>query len=146
MSRDKQIEEMAKVLNECCNRYDVQGNHLGNKCFDCECWCDTNHICCSFNTKEATALYNAGYRKASEVAELEERLADVTANWQKIHDAYTADCIEHYNKGRSEGAREIFEEMQKRFKELYEEGKMAPFQCLVKAFNETEKKYTEGER
>lgn len=68
MSRDKQIEEMAKIMNECCNRYDEQGNHLGNKCYECEEWCDTNHICCSYNTKEATALYNAGYRKASEVA------------------------------------------------------------------------------
>lgn len=69
MNEDKQIEEMAKVMNECCNRYDEQGNHLGNKCFECECWCDTNHICCSYNTKEALALYNAGYRKADEVAE-----------------------------------------------------------------------------
>lgn len=65
---EKQIEEMAKVMNECCNRYDEQGNHLGNKCFDCECWCDTNHICCSYNSKEAMALYNAGYRKAEDVA------------------------------------------------------------------------------
>lgn len=60
---DERIEEMTKIMNECCNRYDEQGNHIGNKCFDCECWCDTNHICCSYNTKEATALYNAGYRK-----------------------------------------------------------------------------------
>ena len=66
--RDKQIEEMARVMNECCNRYDEQGNHLGNKCFDCECWCDTNHICCSYNEKEATALYNAGYRKSTDLA------------------------------------------------------------------------------
>jgi hypothetical protein len=68
MNKEKQIEEMARVMNECCNRYDAQGNHLGNKCFECECWCDTNHICCSYNTKEATALYDAGYRKASDVA------------------------------------------------------------------------------
>lgn len=44
----------------------------------------------------------------------------------------------------SDVAREIFEEIQRRFKELYEEGKMAPFQCCVKAINETEKKYAEG--
>lgn len=69
MSSDKQIEEMAKVMNECCNRYDEQGNHLGNKCYECEEWSDDNNCCCSYNRKEATALYNAGYRKASEVAE-----------------------------------------------------------------------------
>ena len=63
---NKQIEEMAKVLNECCNRYDEKGNLLGNKCGSCEHWCDTNHICCSYNTKEAEALYTAGYRKQSE--------------------------------------------------------------------------------
>lgn len=69
MDKNREIEEMARVMNECCNRYDEQGNHIGNKCYECECWCDTNHICCSYNTKEALALYNAGYRKSSEVAE-----------------------------------------------------------------------------
>ncbi len=66
--KEKQIEEMAKVLNECCNFYDKNGVHLGNKCnsHDCEYWCDTNYICCSYNKKEATALYNAGYRKTTE--------------------------------------------------------------------------------
>ena len=59
----KQIEEMARVLSECCNHCDENGNHLRNKCRECEYWDDTNHVCCSFNTKEATALYNAGYRK-----------------------------------------------------------------------------------
>lgn len=68
MNGDKQIEEMAKVMNECCNRYDENGNHIGNKCYECEEWSDDNHCCCSYNTKEATALYNAGYRKASDVA------------------------------------------------------------------------------
>ena len=68
MNRDKQIEEMAKVMNECCNRYDENGNHIGNKCYECEEWSDDNHCCCSYNTKEATALYTAGYRKASELA------------------------------------------------------------------------------
>lgn len=62
----EQINDMAKVLNECCNRYDENGNHLGNKCSQCECWDDTNHLCCSYNTVEATALYNAGYRKQKE--------------------------------------------------------------------------------
>lgn len=67
---DKQIKEIAKVLDECCNFYDRNGVHLGNKCnsYDCEYWCDTNGLCCSYNKKEATALYNAGYRKIPENA------------------------------------------------------------------------------
>ena len=40
-------------------------------------------------------------------------------------------------------SRYIDAEMQARFKEIYEEGQKAPFQCLVIAFNETEMKYTE---
>jgi len=34
-------------------------------------------------------------------------------NWQKIQDSYTADCLEHYNRGRVDVAREIFEEIEK---------------------------------
>lgn len=67
MSRDKQIEEMVKIMNNTCNVYDEQGNHIRNKCYECECWSDDNHCCCSYNSKEAEALYNAGYRKADEV-------------------------------------------------------------------------------
>ena len=37
---------------------------------------------------------------------------EVLSNWQKIHDSYTTDCIDHYNKGRTEVAREIFEELE----------------------------------
>lgn len=104
---DKQIDEMAKVMNECCNRYDEQGNHIGNKCFECECWCDTNHICCSYNTKEALALYNAGYRKSSEVArEIFEELLKEMKNWKYVWhqdyygyggDAmgYLSECVDH---------------------------------------------------
>ena len=69
MTKEEQIKEMVKVMNECCNIYDEQGRHIRNKCYECECWCDTNHVCCSYNTKEATALYEAGYRKASEIFE-----------------------------------------------------------------------------
>jgi hypothetical protein len=65
---NKQIEEMAKILNETCNVYDEQGNHIRNKCGECECWSDDNHCCCSYNSKEAEALYNAGYRKSTNVA------------------------------------------------------------------------------
>lgn len=65
---NKQIEEMAKIMNEACNVYDGQGRHIGNKCYECDCWSDDNYCCCSYNGKEAEALYNAGYRKAEDVA------------------------------------------------------------------------------
>ena len=67
MSKE-QIDKMTKILNETCNVYDEQGNHIRNKCGECECWSDDNHCCCSYNSKEAEALYNAGYREASDVA------------------------------------------------------------------------------
>ena len=66
--KDKQIDEMAKIMNECCNVYDDQGRHIRNKCGECEEWSDDNHCCCSYNQKQAEALYTAGYRKASDVA------------------------------------------------------------------------------
>lgn len=86
---EKQIEGMAKVLNECCNRYDENGRLLGNKCSNCECWCDTNHLCTSYNTKEATALYNAGYRKISEVEkwtirEISEGIENIIAEFERL--------------------------------------------------------------
>ncbi len=52
MSRDKQIEEMAKGI---C---DIQCNGL--KCNECD-------TCCEYRM-QAIALYNAGYRKKSDVA------------------------------------------------------------------------------
>ena len=61
--KDKEIKAIAKIINECCNHYDEHGRHLGNKCAHCEYWCDTNNICCSFGNKEATYLYELGYRK-----------------------------------------------------------------------------------
>ena len=51
MSREKQIEEMAKVM---CGYYGTE------KCYECRYCCDC-HI-----KQEATRLYNAGYRKQSE--------------------------------------------------------------------------------
>ena len=51
MSREKQIEEMAKVM---CGYYGTE------KCYDCRYCCDC-HI-----KHEADRLYNAGYRKQSE--------------------------------------------------------------------------------
>lgn len=51
MSREKQIEEMAKVM---CGYYGTE------KCYDCRYCCDC-HI-----KHEADRLYKAGYRKQSE--------------------------------------------------------------------------------
>ena len=51
MSKEKQIEEMAKVM---CGYYGTE------KCYECRYCCDC-HI-----KQEATRLYNAGYRKQSE--------------------------------------------------------------------------------
>lgn len=63
--RDQEIKEIAKVLNESCGVYDENGNFLHNKCNldECEYWSEDNYLCCSYNKKEATELYNAGYRK-----------------------------------------------------------------------------------
>jgi len=77
MSKEKQIVEIARVLNECCNEYDEIGRRLRNKCFSCEHWSDTNHCCCSYGIKEATTLYEEGYRKASDIVdEVIKRLLD----------------------------------------------------------------------
>ena len=63
---------------------------------------------------------------------------EVLSSWQKIHDSYDADCIEHYKYGRAEVAREIFEEIEK----------VVGYALCVdltdwSAFNELKKKYTE---
>ena len=111
MNTDKQIEEMAKAiygLDHCEGYKDDRGCMYAPSCSVCKYGRENK-------AKQISELLaKQGYRKASDVAELEEKLADVTANWQKIHDAYDADCIEHYNKGRSAVAREIFEEIEKR--------------------------------
>ena len=79
---NREIEDIARVLNECCNVYDEQGRHIRNKCGECECWSDDNHCCCSYNSKEAEALYTAGYRKTTDVAreifaEIERKIASM---------------------------------------------------------------------
>ena len=73
MSRDKQIEEMANYCCYPCDLYDE-----GNEGKDCT-YCDYKTCLCA---EAAKALYNAGYRKASEVAraifeEIEKRIADL---------------------------------------------------------------------
>jgi hypothetical protein len=60
-----EIERIAKVLDECCNVYDEKGRHVRNMCnsTECEYWSNDNYCCCSYNKKEATAIYNAGYQR-----------------------------------------------------------------------------------
>lgn len=82
----KQIEAMLKIMNETCNVYDEVGNHIRNKCGECEFWSKENHCCCSYNTKEAEALYNAGYRKSSEIArEIFEEIEKLMEKLDKRH-------------------------------------------------------------
>lgn len=97
---NSEIEAIAKVLNDCCNHYDEFGRHLGNKCAHCEYWCDTNNICCSYNEKEAEALYNAGYRKIPEGSVVLTR----EEYEQDLMDLYDAG----YEFGQNETAKEIF--------------------------------------
>ena len=63
MSRDKQIEEMASIMNLPCS----------GRCEECpslDCGC--------LEKLRAVSLYNAGYRKATEVAE--EIFAEIEAS------------------------------------------------------------------
>ena len=93
---NREIEEMARVLNECCNVYDEQGRHIRNKCGECECWSDDNHCCCSYNSKEAEALYNAGYRKSTDVvAEVLEILSELKENYLDDDDVREACAISY---------------------------------------------------
>lgn len=66
MDRNETVRDIATVLDLCCNEYDDKGNHVRNLCGQCECWSDDNHCCCSYNRKEAEALYDANYRKVGE--------------------------------------------------------------------------------
>ena len=69
MSKEKQIEEMAKVIEEASCGYGVDGCHRcefdGKEDFSCA------------ETRIAKALYNAGYRKQSEWISVDERLPEV---------------------------------------------------------------------
>jgi hypothetical protein len=61
---------------------------------------------------------------------------EVLSNWQKIHDSYTADCLEHYNRGRTEVAREI--------ERIMATNNAGLGIVKVSTFVEVKKKYTEG--
>ena len=76
MSRDKQIEEMENVLYGLNEKF---SEYCGGKsCADCEF---DKYERCSFRYKAET-LYNAGYRKASDVArEIFEEIAKASGEW-----------------------------------------------------------------
>lgn len=60
MSRDKQIEEMAKDILKC--------GCVGT-CLECEYATLAEDDCACIDVKIAEGLYNAGYRKSTDVAE-----------------------------------------------------------------------------
>ena len=104
---NKQIEEMAEIMEKCCNVYDEKGNHIRNKCneFDCEHYCETNNVCCSFGRKQAEALYNAGYRKVDDFvmwhAAEQLKLAEETAR-EILQELYLQFAEPYLNKMRNE--------------------------------------------
>lgn len=66
---------------------------------------------------------------------------EVLSNWQKIHDSYNSDCIEHYKYGRAEVAREIFEEIEQ-WLGNYNGCRVITYE----KFDELKKKYTEDKK
>ena len=84
------------------------------------------------------------FRQKTLLQNAKSEYGEVLENWQKIHDSYTTDCIDHYNKGRQEVAREIFEEIETQLNEF--NGSWADTvintQYLIA---ELKKKYTEVE-
>ena len=58
MSKEKQIEEMAKY---CCNACEMGCG------FEGECCLNNDYKACTISIETATAIYEAGYRKQSEV-------------------------------------------------------------------------------
>ena len=101
MSKEKQIEGMARTLNYCCNEYDVNGRRIRNKCnsYDCEYWSEDNFCCCSYGRKEAEALYNAGYRKQSE-GEWERQQFKSRIKFLEYNDFTCTKCGENFEVGQ----------------------------------------------
>lgn len=105
--RDKQIEEMAKIINKPCFEIMDEAGATDRDCpfpYGCE-------------ECAATNLYNAGYRKASEVIEdvflvLDKRTEDEGLVFVK-KSTLKSTLIEWREKKKVEIAREIFEEIEK---------------------------------
>ena len=115
MSRDKQIEEMAKY---CCNPCDFESNG--------KCVLDHPIGECEIATETAKALYNAGYRKASEV--IDEILAIISSKYEAV----TTDChlnMRYGNVDTPNGMRDL--------------GKAEMLKYIGDKIAELKKKYTE---
>jgi hypothetical protein len=111
MSREKQIEEMAKDILKC--------GCVGT-CLECEYATLAEDDCACIDVKIAEGLYNAGYRKASDVAE--EIFAEIE------HTARAAIILLKFEKD---------EKLRNTKTECYED--------LLGYIAELKKKYTEGE-
>lgn len=68
---------------------------------------------------------------------------EVLSSWQKIHDSYDADCIEHYKYGRAEVAREVFKEIEKH-KQIIVEGVKPVYTLKERELEELKKKYIQN--
>ena len=97
------------------------------------------------NSKDYIPLYKHSDIKevlnnapTADVDKIKSEVEDYKRCWQKIHDSYNADCIEHYNNGRQEVAREIFEEIDSMCIDLFGNFNHGRYIKL-------KKKYTEGE-
>ena len=117
--RDKQIEEMAKFV---CNACEMGCG------FEGECSNFNDYKTCGISVETAKALYDAGYRKASEVArEIFEEIEKIRL--KEIH--------------RCETFRERENEVYER---KYWEGGYNSLRQLSYWLAELKKKYTEGEK
>lgn len=111
MSKEKQIEEMARITCQMyCRQYE-------KRCAGVE---ECNYKCLHFQRCEA--LYNAGYRKHSEVEVLEEKIDDLERDtipklrWSlERANAMGVQLEADLAKAKTEVAREIFEEADKVF-------------------------------
>ena len=92
MSREKQIEEMAKFV---CNACEMGGG------FDGECVLDNDYKTCHISVETAEALYNAGYRKQEWIS-VDERLPERIGKYLVFtvdRRIYICDFIDHYCDG-----------------------------------------------
>ena len=110
MDKQKQIEEMATIIEHACDDCDDL-----NDCLNCPHKSHEYYGC--GKEKTATKLYKAGYRKIPEGSvvltkfEYDEMLADVTASKKKL--ARIIDSAK--SKGQKEMAKEILKNLLKEF-------------------------------
>ena len=117
-NRDKQIEEMTKDLCDI--------DCKGMKCDNCD------HYGCEYRM-QAEALYNAGYRKADEVAR------EIIADFKDILLDYHLQEDKKYVRSSSNSKKQ-FEIETARYRAITDAVKFA-----IETLNEIEKKYAEGE-